>query len=91
MFLLHLSRFEYGEIFEICEQRKPNLRADCGDLQFGHNQSQILDGTCSPGPSIGNESGRFVVPLVLQKIDGIFERGGSAVVVLRRDKDIAVE
>ena len=89
--LLHLGRFEYAEILEVCEQRKPNLRADCGDLQFGHNQSQILHGTCSHGPSIGNESRRFVVPLVVQKIDGVFERGGSAVVVLRRDKDIAVE
>ena len=32
--LLRLSRFEYREIFEICEQRKPDLRADCGNLQF---------------------------------------------------------
>jgi hypothetical protein len=37
--------------------------------------------------------GRFSLrfALLVQKIDGVFERGAGAVVVLRRDKDIAVE
>jgi hypothetical protein len=63
--LLYLSRFEYAEILEVGEEGKPNLRADCGDLQFGQDESQMFDGASTHGSTIGDESRRFVGPFLI--------------------------
>ena len=91
MLLVRLSRFEYAELLEVGEEGKPNLRADCGDLQLRQDQSQILDSANPHSCAIGDESRRFAGPFLVQKIDCVFERCGCAAVVLRCDKDIAVK
>src|SRR3989454_10388813 len=43
------------------------------------------------GAAVADEASGLVVPLAEQKIKRVFERAGHAMIILRRDEDIAVE
>ena len=57
--------------------------------------SAITRRSCSiargAGAAVADEASRLVVPLAEQKIDRVLECAGNAMVVLRRDEEIAVE
>ncbi len=44
MLLVRLSRFEYAELLEVGQEGKPNLRADCGDLQSAADVPRLYSG-----------------------------------------------
>src|SRR5258708_34712796 len=51
----------------------------------------MLDRAHPAGTAVADKASRFVDPLVVEKINGVLERAGDAMVVLRRDEDIAVK
>src|ERR1700674_1105903 len=85
------SRLEDAEVFKVGKHREQDLVAHGGDLYLCQHQTQLLRSARSAGAAVTDEASRFIVPLGKQKIDGVFERAGDAVVVLGCDEDIAVE
>jgi hypothetical protein len=51
----------------------------------------MLDRPRAAGRAVADEARRLVVPLGVDEIDGVLERAGNAVIVLRRDEDEPVE
>src|SRR2546426_2127552 len=43
------------------------------------------------GAAVADEASGLVVPLAEQKINRVFERAGHAMIILRRDEDIAIK
>jgi hypothetical protein len=84
-------RFEDAEVLEIRKQRETDLSAHRGDLQFGHDQPQILDCAAARHAAVTDETGRFVVPLRIEEIDRVLQRAGRRVIVLRRDENETIE
>jgi hypothetical protein len=67
------------------------LEAHCGHLHLRQYQAQLLDRARSTGAAVADEASRLVVPLGEQKIDGVLERAGDAMVVLGRDENVGIE
>src|SRR6187431_2459521 len=82
---------ERREVLEVLANQQRDLSADVGNLQFRHEQTEMLDRADSARGSIADEPGRLVVPLAVQKVDRILQRGGRPMVVLRSDEDESVE
>src|SRR6266566_213472 len=82
---------EDAEVFEVGIHGEQDLKAHGGHLHLRQDQTQLLDRARATGAAIAHEAGRLVGPLGVQKIDRVFERARDSMVVLRRDKDIAVE
>jgi hypothetical protein len=52
----------------------------------------MLDGTRTVGTTpVAHEAGGLVVPLAIEEIERVLQRGRDAVVVLGRHKDVPVE
>ena len=79
------------EVLEVGHQRERDLVADVGDLQLAHHQAQVLDRAGAADGAVADEAGGLVVPLGEQEVDGVLQRAGGRVVVLRGDEDEAVE
>jgi two-component system nitrogen regulation response regulator GlnG len=90
-FLVLRAGLEVGEVLEIREQRKLHRDAHVGNQQFAHHQAQVLDRARTTGAAVADEAGGLVVPLAVQEIDRVLQRGRSGVVVLRRHEDEGIE
>src|SRR5439155_23550951 len=51
----------------------------------------LLDRPRPAGAAVADEASGLVVPLAEQKINRVFERAGHAMIILRRDEDIAIK
>ena len=60
-------------------------------IRFAHHQAQVFDRSRPADGAIAHEAGRLVVPLGVQVIDGVLQRGGGAVVVFGRHEHVPVE
>ncbi len=83
--------FEAGHFLEVGEEGEGDLVADGGDLDFGEDEAEVLDGAGAAGAAVADESGGFVVPFGVEEVDGVFEGGVCGVVVFGGDEDEAVE
>jgi len=86
-----LSRFKNIEILEIGHERELDLVLHRRDLQVGHDRAQLRHGARGSGAAITDKPRRLVVPLTVEKVDGVLERSIYAVVVLGCDKDVAIK
>ena len=86
-----LRRFENVEVLKIGHERELDLILHGCDLEVGHHRAQLRHGSRSARTAITDKARRLVVPLTVEKVDGVLERPIHAVVVLGRDKDLAVE
>jgi hypothetical protein len=66
-----------------------NSKAICQHLKAGHFISTVR--LLPPRNVLADETSRLVVPLAEQKIHRVLERVGDAMIILRRDEDIAVK
>src|SRR2546423_11999784 len=90
-FFVVLRRFENVEVLKIGHERELDLVLHGRDLEVGHHRAQLRHGSRSARTHITDKPRRLVVPLTVEKVDGVLERPIHAVVVLRSDKDVAVE
>src|SRR6266481_1516978 len=90
-FFVVLRRFENAEVLKIGHERELDLVLHGSDLDVSHDRTQLRHGSRGSGPAIADKPRRLVVPLTVEKVDGVLERPIYAVVVLGRDKDVAVE
>src|SRR5579871_3819587 len=82
---------ERREVLEVGEEREQDLGADGRDHELAHDEAQMLDGARSSDAAVAHESRGLVVPLAIEVVDRVLERGGGAVVVFRRHEDVSVE
>ncbi len=60
--------------------------ADSRGVELGEHLAEVLDRAQPAGePAVGDEGDRLAAPLLVGQVDGLLQRGRSAVVVLRRD------
>jgi len=49
------GRLEDRKVFEVGKERKDDLSADVGDLQFGHGQAEMFYGSRATGASVADK------------------------------------
>src|SRR5262245_66529201 len=71
---------ERRELIKIVHQREHHLCTDGRDHEFRHNLAQVRAGAA--GAAVAHQRARFVAPPAAEKVEGVLERAGRAVVVL---------
>src|SRR6266851_2499092 len=90
-FVVLFVRLKGREVLEVSKHRKRHLRSHVRNLDFAHDQPQVLHCSDPAGAAISDESRRFVVPFVEEKIDRVLQRRRGAMVVFGGDENIGVE
>jgi hypothetical protein len=84
-------RVEDPEVHKVMERGKHHLGADIGDLQFAHDQPELLRRPKPAGAAVPHKPGRLDVLLGIQVVDRVFKRAGRPVVILGRNKVVGIE
>src|ERR1700736_1026512 len=79
----------YVPALEMCPKRRHgnmNRRPNRRHLNLDGCLAKLLDGSRTHGASVTHKRGSFAVPFRIDPIDRVFQHGGWAVVVFRRDE-----
>src|SRR2546430_5092566 len=84
-------RLENAEVLEVGEERERDLCAHVGDHQLSHDESKVFDCPGAARAAVADETGRLVVPLLVEVVDRVLQRARRGMVVLGRHENERVE